>query len=169
MTSEPVRSSDTGHCRTPNTSRASSTGAAGIRDQLRRLTRKPMPMPRNEPSSTKFEKYDRCTMFEPSQRMSASSRNSISALPRTRRRTTAPSAAVTVGTLVVWPMRAMVSGGVQRAVSGRGSSEIFCQILLDSSVVRVSSVETVLSTTGSELCSAHRAAVLAVRLSISEQ
>ena len=67
-------------------------------------------------------------------------------------------------------MRVMVSGsGFSGVVSGRGSSEIFCQILLDSSVVSVSSVETVLSTTGSELCSAHSAAVFAVRLSISEQ
>ena len=39
MTSDPVRSSDTGHSRTPSTSRASSTGAAGTIVQLRRLTR----------------------------------------------------------------------------------------------------------------------------------
>ena len=136
-----------------------------------------MPMPRNEPSSTKFEKYDRCTMLEPSQRISASSRNNINALPSTRRRTTAPAYPVSVGVLVagpvVWPMSAIVSGARRQpgqwAGSGRGSSEIFCQILLESSVVRVSNVETVLSTTGSELFSAHRAAVFAVRLSISEQ
>ena len=43
-------------------------------------------------------------MFEPSQRISASSRNSIRALPSTRRRTTALSAPlvpVSVGALVV--------------------------------------------------------------------
>ena len=34
-------------------------------------------MPRNEPSRTKFEKYDKCTTLAPSQRISASSRNNI--------------------------------------------------------------------------------------------
>src|SRR3954453_13042181 len=47
--------------------------------------RKPSPIPRNEPRSTKFEKYARWTMFAPSHRISESSINSISALPRSRR------------------------------------------------------------------------------------
>ena len=53
--------------------------------------------------------------------------------------------------------------------SQRGSSEIFCQIEFDRSVVRFSIVEIVSSTTPSVLCSAHSAAVFAVRLNISEQ
>jgi hypothetical protein len=45
-------------------------------------------MPRNEPSSTKFEKYDRWTMLAPSQRMRTSSRKSINPLAeRSRYRT----------------------------------------------------------------------------------
>src|SRR3954453_6432358 len=47
--------------------------------------RKPSPIPRNEPRSTKFEKYARWTMFGPSHRMGDSLINSISALPRSRR------------------------------------------------------------------------------------
>src|SRR3954452_16830242 len=47
--------------------------------------RKPSPIPRNEPRSTKFEKYARWTMFAPSHRISESSINSISALPRSSR------------------------------------------------------------------------------------
>ena len=166
MTSLPVRSRVTGKSVTPPTSAASSSGAAGTSVQRRRLSRNPIPMPRNDPSSTKFEKYDRCTMFDPSQRISASSRNSISALPSTRRRTTAPCPTS------VPRVRPWVCGHRRihwATVSGRGSSEIFCQILLESSVVSVSSVDTVLRTTSSELCSAHSAAVFAVRLSISEQ
>ena len=46
-------------------------------------------MPRNDPSSTKLVKYDRWTTLAPSQRISASSRNNISALPRISRSTTA--------------------------------------------------------------------------------
>ncbi len=42
-------------------------------------------MPRKDPSSTKLLKYDRWTMFEPVQRMSASSTKSISELSRTSR------------------------------------------------------------------------------------
>ena len=85
MMPSPVRSMETGKSRTATTSTSTSTGMAGRIDQRLRAIRKPQPIPRNEPSRTKFEKYDRCTMFEPSQRISASSRNSISALPSTSR------------------------------------------------------------------------------------
>ena len=44
-----------------------------------------MPMPRKLPSRTKFEKYARKRTFEPVQRMSASSTNSIRLLSRIRR------------------------------------------------------------------------------------
>ena len=69
----------------------------------------------------------------------------------------------------LWPCIpfALVTGACPG--SQRGRSEIFCQILFESSVVRVSIVEMVSSTTPSVLCSAHNAAVLAVRLNISEQ
>ncbi len=56
MTSRPVRSIETGYIRTPTTRIASSTGANGRIDQLFREIRKPMPMPRKDPSSTKFVK-----------------------------------------------------------------------------------------------------------------
>src|SRR5476649_373876 len=42
-------------------------------------------MPRKDPRSTKLEKYERWTTFAPSQRMSESSRNSMSTLARNRR------------------------------------------------------------------------------------
>ena len=66
--------------------------SAGANHRPRRLsaraTRKPRPMPRNEPSSTMLEKYDRCSRFAPSQRMSISSVKSMSELARNRRNRT---------------------------------------------------------------------------------
>ncbi len=56
MTSLPARSIVTGARKVPSTSSARITGVAGSTDQRRREIRKPSPMPRNEPSSTKFEK-----------------------------------------------------------------------------------------------------------------
>ena len=101
---------ETGKNSTATTSTSTSTGMAGRIDQRLRAIRKPQPMPRNEPSSTKFEKYDRCTMFEPSQRISASSRNSISELPSTSRATTLRSTG--------WLVRA---GGLRRPVGVEGA------------------------------------------------
>jgi len=85
MRSEFARSTPNGAMRTPITITASSGGnqTGGCAPCWER--RNPRPIPRNDPSSTMFEKYDRCRMLAPSQRMSASSRNSIRALPITRR------------------------------------------------------------------------------------
>ena len=65
-----------------------------------------------------------------------------------------------------WPI---VARSQPSAGQSRGSSEIFCQILTDMSVVSDSIERTVSSTTESVECSAHRAAVLATSDSISEQ
>jgi len=46
----------TGSRKVPITSTARMTGATGSIDQRLREIRKPSPMPRNEPSSTKLEK-----------------------------------------------------------------------------------------------------------------
>src|SRR6187399_2995697 len=86
MRSEPDRSIRTGKIRTSPTKEASPTGAYGNRLTLARPRRKPTPMPRKDPSSTKLLKYERWTMFEPVQRMSASSTKSIRQLRRIRRR-----------------------------------------------------------------------------------
>ena len=54
--SEPVRSIDTGNWITPIVSTVSSGKEIGHTDQVLRLMRKPAPIPRKEPSSTKLEK-----------------------------------------------------------------------------------------------------------------
>jgi hypothetical protein len=51
-----ARSIETGKRRTPTTSRASSTGVQGSTDRCPRAIRNPSPIPRKEPSSTKFVK-----------------------------------------------------------------------------------------------------------------
>ena len=91
MISLPLRFSLTGNRCTASTSSISSPLDSGRIDQLFREIRKPVPMPRNEPSSTKLVKYDRCSTFDPSQRISASSMNSITELPSTSRTMTARS------------------------------------------------------------------------------
>ena len=70
---------------TPMTMTASSGGNQIGGCAPCRERRNPRPMPRNDPSSTMFEKYDRCRMLAPSHRISASSRNSIRELPSTSR------------------------------------------------------------------------------------
>ncbi len=59
MMSLPLRSIWTGKTSTKPTSRASTTGAQRNVSCLARPRRKPTPIPRKLPSSTKFEKYDR--------------------------------------------------------------------------------------------------------------
>src|SRR5262245_25586786 len=60
------------------------------RNQFDRPTaRNPIPMPRNEPRSTKFEKNERYAMCAPSHRIRTSSTNSIRKLARNRRRRSA--------------------------------------------------------------------------------
>src|SRR5262245_10389177 len=93
MTSEPVRSIVTGKTSTPTTRTLSSGIDTGHTDQLFLLMRKPAPMPRNDPSSTKFEKYDRWTTFAPSHRISASSRKSMRQLDNSSRTTVLPASA----------------------------------------------------------------------------
>ncbi len=87
MMSDPVRSIVTGNQSTPTTRMLSSGIDAGHMDQLFLLMRKPAPIPRNEPSRTKFEKYDRWITFAPSHRISASSRKSIRLLASSSRTT----------------------------------------------------------------------------------
>src|SRR6476620_7664565 len=87
MTSEPVRSIVTGNQSTPTMRMLSSGIDDGHMDQLFLLMRKPATMPRNEPSRTKFEKYDRWMTFAPSQRINASSRKSMRELASSSRTT----------------------------------------------------------------------------------
>ncbi len=56
MTSDPLRWMVTGKVSTPTTSAVSSGSDAGQTDQVFRLIRKPAPMPRKDPRSTKLEK-----------------------------------------------------------------------------------------------------------------
>ena len=56
MTSLPCRWMLTGKTSVTTTSTASSGAVQGSTDQVLRLIRKPIPMPRNDPSRTKFEK-----------------------------------------------------------------------------------------------------------------
>jgi len=56
MTSDPCRSIVTGNSRTATTRAARSGNETGQIDHFLLLIRKPQPMPRKEPSSTKLEK-----------------------------------------------------------------------------------------------------------------
>jgi hypothetical protein len=75
----------TGKKRTNAISASRASGAHENNCLARPARRKPTPMPRKLPSSTKFEKYDRYTTLEPVQRISASSTNSIKKLSRISR------------------------------------------------------------------------------------
>jgi hypothetical protein len=84
----PVRSIVTGNTADAKTRAPSHMGA--LRNQSDRPTaRNPMPMPRNEPRSTKFEKNERYAMCAPSHRIRTSSTNSIRKLARNNRRRSA--------------------------------------------------------------------------------
>jgi hypothetical protein len=61
----------------------------GPRNQSTAAARNPIPMPRNEPRSTKFEKNERYATCAPSHRIRTSSTNSIRKLARNRRRRSA--------------------------------------------------------------------------------
>src|SRR6185295_16008822 len=119
MTSEPVRSIVTGKTSTPTTRMLSSGIDTGHTDQLFLLMRKPAPMPRNEPSRTKFEKYDRWTTFAPSHRINASSRKSMRQLDSSSRTTALPASAsaVTCG-------EALSSGEMEYARPGSTRSKV---------------------------------------------
>src|SRR5262245_8070267 len=69
-------------------------------------------MPRNEPSSTKFEKKLRWTTLAPVQRISASSRNSMSTLPSTS----------LVRVVTEFPLRVVVA-----RAHGRGLAQSGCR------------------------------------------
>src|SRR5512132_3966014 len=84
----PVRSIVTGNTADAKTRTPSHIGA--LRNQSDRLTaRNPIPIPRNEPRSTKFEKNERYAMCAPSHRIRTNSTNSIRKLARNNRRRSA--------------------------------------------------------------------------------
>lgn len=83
-----MRSIVTGNTAETKTRTPSNMGA--LRNQSDRPTpRNPIPTPRNEPRSTKFEKNERYTMCAPSHRIRTSSTNSIRKLARNNRRRSA--------------------------------------------------------------------------------
>ena len=77
----PVRSIVTGNTADVKTRAPSHRGALRNQSDLS-TARNPIPMPRNEPRSTKFEKNERYAMCAPSQRIRTSSTNSIKKLAR---------------------------------------------------------------------------------------